>query len=559
MTTLRRKALAAAPDAATSTTSNPAAAVLGRLARALARVRATRSTDSEPARPPGLLAGLHPLLFGIYPVLFLWSQNVGEVGPDDVGDAFGYVFVAAIVAMIGLSLIFLDRRRGALLVSPAILGFLLYGHIAELKVPPEVERGAWFAILAIALILALKLSTKWLGRVDTALFRIATLLVAVSLVSIVPTEVEEAMHPQPILAAGHVLPSQTTAQKRDVYWLVFDRYGSDRSFQLQFNVTNDMTPWLKDQGFTVLANSHANYVATALSMSTTLNMTPLDKLAAGVSTSSRSYAPTYSALQSPIVARQFQALGYRYLHLGSWWNPTRTDIAADKNFNADGVSDFTSVVVEESLIPEAMKALGVKDLPPSESEKHVKHNTYALDTLDRIGREPGPKFVLAHVLLPHPPYVFDRDGTYIPPDQAAKLDTADAWHRQLDYTNGRLKTFIAGLLAVPADRQPIIILQADEGPWPDRYADAKFSFDWRQATDRELEIKFGIMNAWYLPPGVDLQLSQTQTSINTFPILFDRYFGLDYPMLPDRVQTSRSWLQPYALIDITSRLSSLKK
>ena len=30
---------------------------------------------------------------------------------------------------------------------------------------------------------------------------------------------------------------------------------------------------------------------------------------------------------TPVVARarQFQALGYRYLHLGSWWNPTRFD------------------------------------------------------------------------------------------------------------------------------------------------------------------------------------------------------------------------------------------
>ena len=112
---------------------------------------------------------------------------------------------------------------------------------------------------------------------------------------------------------------------------------------------------------------------------------------------------------------------------------------------------------------------------------------------------------------------------------------------------------------MPAERQPIIILQADEGPWPDRYADAKFTFDWRQATDRELEIKFGIMNAWYVPGDTDLHLSQSQTAINTFPILFDRYFGLDYAMLPDRVQTSRSWLQPYTLIDITSRLPSLKK
>ena len=207
-----------------------------------------------------------------------------------------------------------------------------------------------------------------------------------------------------------------------------------------------------------------------------------------------------------------------------------------------------------SFIPAAIKALGIEALPPSESAKHLHHNTYALDTLDRLVREPGPKFVLAHILLPHPPYIFDRDGRYIAPDEAATLEPDDAWRRQLDYTNSRLQAVLAALLALPEDRQPIIILQADEGPWPDRYAADQFTFDWRDASAEELEIKFGIMNAWRVPGGTDLSLSRSLTAINTFPVLFDRYFGLDYPLLPDRVSTSRSWTRPYDLTDVTDRL-----
>ena len=65
------------------------------------------------------------------------------------------------------------------------------------------------------------------------------------------------------------------------------------------------------------------------------------------------------------------------------------------------------------------------------------------------------------------------------------------------------------------------------------------------------------MNAWRVPGGADLGLTPSQTAINTFPVLFDRYFGLDYPLLPDRVSSSRSWTQPYDLTDITDRLPSL--
>ena len=287
-------------------------------------------------------------------------------------------------------------------------------------------------------------------------------------------------------------------------------------------------------------------------------MTPLDELAKAVPETSGSYQPVYRALQDSLVARQFQALGYRYLHLGSWWNPTRTDSAADRNYNADGVSDFTSAVIEESLVPVLAEAFLPEELPPTESVKHLKHNSWALDVLDRLPRESGPKFVFAHILLPHPPYVFDRDGRYIESPQAAGITEVEGWHRQLDYTNSRIRSFIASLLAKPESEQPIIIIQADEGPWPENYGINKYGFNWATASDREVEMKFGILNAWYVPGGTDgLGLRQDQTAINTFPVLFDRYFGLDYPMLPDRVFAS-SWGKPYRSIEVTERLANAR-
>jgi hypothetical protein len=71
-------------------------------------------------------------------------------------------------------------------------------------------------------------------------------------------------------------------------------------------------------------------------------------------------------------------------------------------------------------------------------------------------------------------------------------------------------------------------------------------------------MKFGILNAWYVPGGTKgLGLRQDQTAINTFPTLFDKYFGLDYPTLPDTVYAA-GWARPYAGLDVTKRLPSLK-
>ena len=48
------------------------------------------------------------------------------------------------------------------------------------------------------------------------------------------------------------------------------------------------------------------------------------------------------------------------------------------------------------------------------------------------------------------------------------------------------------------------MIQADEGPFPARYRADEWGFQWRDATDAELEEKFGILFAMRVP-GADLE------------------------------------------------------
>lgn len=508
------------------------------------------------ASTQGRLAGWHPVLFAAYPVLFLWSQNLDDVRVGEAGPPLVLIVGGALVATLLLAVLIGDRARAALIVTPIALGALMFGYVVDLVGGPNaVHRVGWAGLVGLAALGAWRLGGSRLRSLDRALTGLAAVLVGVTLVSIVPHEIESlAAAPPPDPAAGRVLATQTAAPRRDVYWLVFDRYASDRALELQFGVQNDLTPWLREHGFTVLADSHANYIATSLSLATTANVRHLDEIVAGT-TSSTYRERIYASLQNSLVAQQFKALGYHYDHLGSWWTPTRVDAGADVNYNAAGASDFSAVLLQQSAVPPVLRALGIAEQTLS---KQYLHGRYELDMLDRLVDEPGPKFVWAHVLLPHPAYVFDADGSFLPGSKSRALGETEAWKRQFAYTNSRLRSFFEKLLALPEERRPIIILQADEGHWFNRTADedadasAGGAFDWQTATPEQLEIKFGIMNAWYVPGGVDLGLDPKMTAINTFPVLFDRYFGLDdYPMLPDRVRVSLD-------LDITDRLPSLK-
>ena len=47
---------------------------------------------------------------------------------------------------------------------------------------------------------------------------------------------------------------------RDIYHLILDRYGSERAFRTGYGIDNsEFIAWLREQGFQVLDDAHANY------------------------------------------------------------------------------------------------------------------------------------------------------------------------------------------------------------------------------------------------------------------------------------------------------------
>ena len=497
-------------------------------------------------------------------MLFLWSQNLGETNPRQVLLPFLAIVLGAALVTIVLGLVFRDRRRGALVATPLVVGLLMYGHahhlLASVHVPTFVQQAGWAALVVVAVIAAVRLDERRIATIDWALDRIGAILVLVTLVLIIPFQVSAFMSRAPISQAQPV-GTTTTAAKRDVYWFIFDRYGSERALQLQYGIDNDLPEWLEAHGFTVLEDSHANYIRTVLSMATTVQMQHLDTVAKAQGARSEDITTVNEWLQDPPIARQFKALGYRYDHIGSAFDPTRIDRGADVNYTVPsppGTGDFEDALFDTSAVPALLKRLHLPE-PDRARQYDVQHvrarrrRQAARRARAEVRHDPRP---------PPPPSRWSSiaDGTFIEDAEAAKLGGAEMYRRQLAYTNTRIEAILTDLQSLPDDRRPIIILQADEGPWPPSYGTGrKTDDDWAaDASEKELEQKYGILNAWYVPGGEDLGLYPSMTAINTFPTLFSRYFGLDYELLPDRIYSSSDWYHPYDLTDITDRLPSLR-
>ncbi len=497
---------------------------------------------------------VHPLLVAAYPVLFLYGANLGELELSDLVGPLVAVVVAALVLVVVGTAVLRDSRRAALVVSAVAAMLLLYGHVAAVLalrgVPAGFQQIGWALLVFGAVALAIRLGGGRLASITRGLNLVMAVLVVFALVTIVPGEL--ARLGRSTAAAAPV--GGDAGPGRDIWYLVFDRYGSASSLELQYGI--DDRPFLdrlRARGFQILTDSHANYVKTSLSLAATLNLDYLDDLVAAQDPASDDHGPVFERLSDHAVGRFLQERGYQYVHVGSYYGPTRTSKIADRNLPPGGPSDFVASLYDTSALPAIARRLRIGPIDTSR-ERHYKAGRFQLDKLDDVADDPGPSFVYAHLMIPHPPYTFASDGSFVTDEQDVGRRQALAYGEQLTYLHTRIEALLDRLLARPEGERPIIVLQADEGPYPREYARNTVAFDWSKASTDELEIKFGILNAMYLPGDGSPDPAPTLSSVNTFRLIFDRYFDADLPLLPDRSFTSAGKFRPYDLTEITDRL-----
>src|SRR5207249_2280146 len=97
----------------------------------------------------------------------------------------------------------------------------------------------------------------------------------------------------------------------------------------------------------------------------------------------------------------------------------------------------------------------------------------------------------------------------------------------------------------PVAKRPVIIIQSDEGPFEGAPT------VWSPTPSRDLDRKFPILNAYYLPGKGDGGLTRTITPVNSFRAVFDLYFGANLALLPDRNYVFRSLRHLYSFTDVT--------
>ncbi len=251
------------------------------------------------------------------------------------------------------------------------------------------------------------------------------------------------------------------------------------------------------------------------------------------------------------VFMQLRQLGYKIVSFSNGYD--LTDLQQESDIYLAGENSPSSF--ETGLLNNTPLSLAIWR---NAYDWHGKKIEFTFDELPATVDINSPKLVFAHIMVPHPPFVFAADGTPRYPDRpfniydgsdffsvGTKQEYWDGYRQQVEYVNQKLLLAVKGILS-NSKKPPIIILQGDHGPG--------LMLDHHNLENTNVKERFSILSAYYFPDQDYSTLYQGISPVNTFRIVFNKYFNTKYEILDDHSYFS-DYLQPFLFTDVTGQLT----
>lgn len=318
----------------------------------------------------------------------------------------------------------------------------------------------------------------------------------------------------------------------DIYYIILDGYNRQDALNKYLEIDNsEFISFLKNTGFYIGNKSLANYATTRLSLYSSLNMSyftdeqikngNLDLL-------------SMNGIMNPDIVNRLKKIGYDYHLVSSGTTITDTSPIANYTHSFDWSLKhlpFSYSVENESTRYFFSRTL-LRELVPDIADQRL----FLFKALENISnKHDAPKFTFCHMLLPHTPYVFDRNGkkseirnttlTHMG-NSSNPIQDKEGYSEQIYFLNKRIKKTIEEIIK-NSDRHPIIIIQGDHGSWNTAYSvNASSGIP-------EPEERMPILNAYYAPRDIKESLYETITPVNTFRVILNKILEENIEALDD--------------------------
>jgi len=353
-------------------------------------------------------------------------------------------------------------------------------------------------------------------------------------------EIDENL-PEDLSKALSTVPTESsTEQLPDIYFIILDAYARQDFLQKQYNFDNSpFIEELKKLGFIVPDNSHSNYVQTLLSLPATLNLHYINDLGL----KGKNMKIMYRMIQKESFAVKFlRHQGYKIVSLyDPAWTRTKLDKADFFTITTQSFflvnSELALILLQKTIFEPFLRKFNLILLNLAQSKFDV------LNSLKNVHKIQGRKFIFMHILSPHVPYIFDKDGQ-ISTDLSFDVNIEQDMERyigQLQFLNKKILPILQEIIT-QSPVKPIIFLQSDHGS---RWELSK------TLENKKANESFSNLNAVYMQ-GEKLTDIPT-TPVNNFRYIFKKYFNMPIELLPNRMYFSTP-VEPYKFFDVSDML-----
>ncbi|MBT3220232.1 MAG: sulfatase-like hydrolase/transferase [Proteobacteria bacterium] len=493
---------------------------------------------------------IHPLLVGAPAILDYTYTNKTVIDVSQTLFPIGFTALVAAVITLLLSLPLKSVARAGLITSLLVIGFHHHGHVAsEWRIP------MWVGIFAGCGFFAW---FPWRLDMPTTFANIFAFIAlcfpGYPLVKYQYFQVNQPTIRPDYLEALPVNPTKSVLP--NIYFILLDGYAREDILLSRYGAINPLNDELRTMGFFVVDGAYSNYAQTSVSIASILNLDYASELIDMEDPDKAFYRLTFKRLiEGNRTTRALRGAGYRIATYPSEYSLaqlTDYDVAYAPLFY---FTEYEYLLTNNTALLPATKLLG---LPKSRVQHAIRrhHIQWVFDNLKAA--EGQPTFTYVHLVAPHPPFVFEADGSYRATEQKftfadgsswlvtrgdSEEDYAEGYLSQLEYMNRQLIPVLSNIIS--DDPQAAIFLLSDHGPGK--------GLSWSSKKKTDLLERLSIQLAVRLPGEQYDDFDKSMTSINAFRVFLNQSVGTNLPPLPDRSYYMK-WSRPCRFINVNKSL-----
>jgi hypothetical protein len=479
----------------------------------------------------------HSLLIALYAPVGLGAHNIGQTSAGSIVRAVTLSGLFALLLLFVCWLLIRNWQVAGVVTTLLLVLFLTYGHlynfISDLQVGGFLIGRhrylvmAWFLFACLGSWWAIRKSRRYTSLTST-LNLMSLFLLAMPVAQLVFYEARSAGPPrsearqQPQVVSNIQTPD--TSQLPDVYYIILDAYGRSDSLLNTLGYDNsDFLGKLEGMGFYVAECAQSNYAKTDLSLSSSLNMDYVTTLDPALTPENTDRVPLWNLIKDNQVQEKFRSLGYTTIAFETGFYFSKlNNLDVFYSPERGGFNEFEILYVRTTMARLLDDAGWLRRFHYTPEDRKRELILFDLEKLQELPVMPGPKFVFAHLVIPHQPFVFGPDGeSLVIPEKVHKgqtyyteRDYREGYVNQITFISDQIAQVVKGILensTVP----PIIIIQGDHGP-----------------SHFDNVTRMGILSAYYFPEAQP-ELYPQITPVNSFRLLFNAYFGESLNLLED--------------------------